>query len=73
MDYPKGAMGVHFVNLTVQGSPDPLKPNVLSYEPDDTAISSSHSEHSFPLQLNDICSFLGRVADLNQMDSIAGT
>ena len=34
MDYPKGAMGVHFVNLTVQGPPDPLKPNVLIYEPD---------------------------------------
>ena len=30
MDYPKGTMGVHFVNLTVQGPPDPLKPNVLS-------------------------------------------
>ena len=34
MDYPKGAMGVHFVNLTIQGPPDPLKPNVLIYEPD---------------------------------------
>ena len=33
MDYPKGAMGVHFVNLTVQGPPDPTKPNVLIYEP----------------------------------------
>lgn len=33
MDYPKGAMGIHFVNLTVQGPPDPLKPNVLIYEP----------------------------------------
>jgi hypothetical protein len=31
--YPKGAMGVHFVNLAVQGPPDPLKPNVLIYEP----------------------------------------
>ena len=26
MDYPKGAMGIHFVNLTVQGPPDPMKP-----------------------------------------------
>lgn len=34
MDYPKGAMGIHFVNLTVQGPPDPQKPNVLIYEPD---------------------------------------
>jgi hypothetical protein len=33
MDYPKGGMGIHFVNLTVQGPPDPMKPNVLIYEP----------------------------------------
>ena len=33
MDYPKGAMGIHFVNLTIQGPPDPAKPNVLIYEP----------------------------------------
>ncbi|HWP17480.1 MAG TPA: hypothetical protein VNM46_17780 [Xanthobacteraceae bacterium] len=33
MVYAKGAMGVHFVNLTVKGPPDPLKPNVLIYEP----------------------------------------
>src|SRR4029077_19924625 len=31
--YPKGAMGVHFVNLTIRGAPDPMKPNVLLYEP----------------------------------------
>jgi hypothetical protein len=35
MDYPKGAMGIHFVNLTVQGPLDPMKPNVLIYEPVD--------------------------------------
>lgn len=34
MDYPKGAMGIHFVNLTVSGPPDPMRPNVLIYEPD---------------------------------------
>src|SRR5215475_15960370 len=33
MEYPKGAMGVHFVNLTIVGPPDPMKPNVLIYEP----------------------------------------
>jgi len=33
MEYAKGAMGVHFVNVTVQGPPDPMKPNVLIYEP----------------------------------------
>lgn len=31
--YEKGAMGVHFVNLTIRGEPDPAKPNVLIYEP----------------------------------------
>src|SRR5512144_1119699 len=33
MEYAKGAMGIHFVNVTVQGPPDPTKPNVLIYEP----------------------------------------
>ena len=33
MEYPKGAMGVHFVNVTIAGPPDPMKPNVLIYEP----------------------------------------
>ena len=33
MEYPKGAMGVHFVNVTIDGPPDPMKPNVLIYEP----------------------------------------
>lgn len=33
MEYAKGAMGVHFVNVTVRGAPDPMKPNVLIYEP----------------------------------------
>jgi hypothetical protein len=33
MTYAKGAMGVHFVNLTIKGPPDPMKPNVLIYEP----------------------------------------
>ena len=33
LNYAKGAMGVHLVNLTIQGPPDPLKPNVLVYEP----------------------------------------
>jgi hypothetical protein len=34
MEYPKGAMGIHFVNLTVTGpKPDSMRPNVLIYEP----------------------------------------
>ena len=32
MDYPKGAMGIHFVNLTITDL-DPKRPNVLIYEP----------------------------------------
>jgi hypothetical protein len=33
MEYPKGGMGIHFVNLTIQGPLDPMRPNVLIYEP----------------------------------------
>ena len=33
MEYPKGAMGIHFVSFAIQGPPDPMKPNVLIYEP----------------------------------------
>lgn len=33
LNYAKGAMGIHFVNLTIQGPLDPTKPNVLIYEP----------------------------------------
>lgn len=33
MVYAKGAMGVHFANLTIKGPPNPMKPNVLIYEP----------------------------------------
>ncbi len=33
MHYARGAMGVHFLNATIQGPPDPMKPNVLIYEP----------------------------------------
>src|SRR5215469_13238482 len=29
MRYDKGAMGVHFLNATISGPPDPMKPNVL--------------------------------------------
>lgn len=49
MDYPKGAMGVHLVNLTVQGPPDPLKPNVLVYEPDNGKLKLVAVEWLVPL------------------------
>ena len=49
MDYPKGAMGVHFVNLTVQGPPDPKKPNVLVYEPHGKELRLVAAEWLVPL------------------------
>src|SRR5262245_24910536 len=33
MHYPKGAMGMHFVNLTIRGTTAPMQPNILIYEP----------------------------------------
>ena len=49
MDYPKGAMGIHFVNLTLQGPPDPLKPNVLIYEPVDGKLELVAAEWLVPV------------------------
>ncbi|MBS3650382.1 hypothetical protein KEU06_17340 [Pseudaminobacter sp. 19-2017] len=49
MEYPKGGMGVHFVNLTVQGPPDPTKPNVLIYEPVDGKLQLVAAEWLMPL------------------------
>ena len=49
MDYPKGSMGIHFVNVTLQGPPDPLKPNVLIYEPDGKKLRLVAAEWLVPL------------------------
>jgi hypothetical protein len=49
MYYPKGAMGVHFVNLTIQGPPDPMKPNVLIYEPEGGQLRLVAAEWLVPL------------------------
>lgn len=49
MDYPKGAMGIHFVNVTVGGPPDPMKPNVLVYEPDGKKLRLVGAEWLVPL------------------------
>jgi hypothetical protein len=49
MEYPKGAMGVHFVNVTVQGAPDPMKPNVLIYEPVGKELKLVAAEWLVPL------------------------
>jgi hypothetical protein len=49
MDYPKGAMGIHFVNVTIKGPPDPMKPNVLIYEPDHGKLNLVAAEWLVPL------------------------
>ena len=49
LNYAKGAMGVHFVNVTIQGPPDPLKPNVLIYEPVDGKLKLVAAEWLVPL------------------------
>src|SRR5690606_14904211 len=49
MEYPKGGMGVHFVNLTVQGPLDPKRPNVLIYEPVDGKLQLVAAEWLVPV------------------------
>jgi hypothetical protein len=49
MEYAKGAMGIHFVNLTIQGPPDPKRPNVLIYEPDGNKLRLVAVEWLVPL------------------------
>ena len=49
MEYPKGGMGIHFVNLTVQGPLDPKKPNVLIYEPVDGKLELVAAEWLVPV------------------------
>lgn len=51
MEYPKGGMGIHFVNLTVQGPLDPLKPNVLIYEPVGGKLELVAAEWLVPLSV----------------------
>ena len=51
MEYAKGAMGVHFVNVTVQGPPDPKKPNVLIYEPHGKELTLVAAEWLVPLSV----------------------
>jgi len=51
MEYPKGGMGVHFVNLTIQGPLDPMKPNVLIYEPVDGKLELVAAEWLVPVSV----------------------
>jgi hypothetical protein len=52
MEYPKGAMGIHFVNLTLKGPPNPSKPNVLIYEPSGGKLQLVAVEWLVPLTRN---------------------
>ncbi|TIV85520.1 MAG: hypothetical protein E5V93_05765, partial [Mesorhizobium sp.] len=50
MYYPKGAMGIHFVNVPSIGKPlDPMKPNVLIYEPTKKGLKLVAVEWLVPL------------------------
>ena len=51
MEYPKGGMGIHFVNLTIQGPLDPKKPNVLIYEPVDGKLELVAAEWLVPVSV----------------------
>lgn len=51
MEYPKGGMGVHFVNLTIQGPLDPKRPNVLVYEPVDGKLQLVAAEWLVPVSV----------------------
>jgi len=48
--YPAGGMGVHFFNLTIDSTtPDPLRPNVLLYEPAGDTLRLVAAEWFVPL------------------------
>lgn len=49
LNYPAGAMGIHFVNLTIKGPLDPMKPNVLIYEPKGGELQLVAAEWLVPL------------------------
>ncbi|TIO79891.1 MAG: hypothetical protein E5X98_11275, partial [Mesorhizobium sp.] len=50
MEYPKGAMGIHFVNVPSVGQKlDPMKPNVLIYEPTKKGLKLVAVEWLVPL------------------------
>jgi hypothetical protein len=50
MEYPKGAMGIHFVNVPSVGQKlDPMRPNVLIYEPTKMGLKLVGVEWLVPL------------------------
>jgi len=52
VEYPKGAMGVHFVNTAHVGpNPDPLRPPVLLYEPKNGKLELIGVEWLVPMSI----------------------
>lgn len=50
IEYPDGGMGVHFLNTALMGpEPDPLRPQVLIYEPDRDQLRLVAAEWFVPL------------------------
>src|SRR6187455_2823990 len=47
--YPRGGMGVHFFNVMLMGKLDPLKPQVLVYEPVGGKLRLIAAEYFVPL------------------------
>jgi hypothetical protein len=47
--YPAGGMGVHFFNVTLMGKLDPLKPQVLVYQPVGGKLRLVAAEYFVPL------------------------
>lgn len=47
--YAAGGMGIHFFNLSITGPLDPLRPNVLIYEPDGDKLRLVAAEWFVPL------------------------
>jgi hypothetical protein len=50
VDYAKGAMGIHFVNMSLIGpKPDPMRPSILMYEPKDGKLELIGVEWIVPM------------------------
>jgi len=63
--YPRGGMGVHFFNVGLMGKLDPLKPQVLVYEPVGGKLRLVAAEYFVPLSpdLKERPQLLGRAFD----------
>jgi len=63
--YPRGGMGVHFFNVGLMGKLDPLKPQVLVYEPVGGKLRLVAAEYFVPLspEVKERPQLLGRAFD----------